>query len=419
MPTLTAQLWNTANTSKVANLTESFDRRFRDPVSDVGTGELSVLATDANASDLTVGKVVRFLIDGTAAFSWRIDRRELRAVDSAEESGQVVKVSGRGLVVDWNDAVVYPAGGIDARPQSDSRPFTWATSLVSTSGWGSAFQQFPNACIPNVYDLTTGWPPLGWPAPVQSSSVRWIWSRAFATHPAGYSLFRKSFTVTGTKQYALFLSAGGRARAFIDGIEVIPWTSTFPNWSSGFTTDRLFTISAGTHELAIEAENFNYAGTQYVTPGSIGCVIAALHEMPTSGSFSSSSLVVGTDTTWKVQDYPSTYPAPTPGAILNTLLTEAQARGALSSWTFGGSFSSTTDTAGNAWASSLEVTPKVGDSLLAVLRQMNDQELVDFRANATGKVLNVYNYGASTGSSGVTLAAGTNLLELTHMTEAV
>jgi hypothetical protein len=54
-----------------------------------------------------------------------------------------------------------------------------------------------------------------------------------------------------------------------------------------------------------------------------------------------------------------------------------------------------------------------------VLRQMVDQDLIDFRPSATGKVLFVYNNGANTGSSGVTLAAGSNLLELTHTSEAV
>ena len=416
---LTAALYDAANSTKVADLTESFDRRFRDPLSDVGTGQLSVLADDTNASNLTIGKVVRCSIGGTTAFSWRIDKRELKAVDRGEESTQAVTLSGRGLVADWGEAVVYPLGGIDARPQSDSRPFTWATSLVSTSAWSSASQQFPNACIPNIYDLTNGWPPLGWPAPVLSSSVKWIWSRAFATHPAGYSLFRKSFTLASGKQCALFLSGGGRARAFVDGIEAVPWTSSYPQWSSGFTTSRTFNITAGTHELAIEGENFDYSGTQYVTPGSVGCVIAALHEVPTSGAFSSSSLIVGTDTTWKTQDYPNPYPSPTPGAILNQLVTEAQARGALSGWSFGGSFSSSVDSAGNAWSSSQECSFRVGDSLLSVLRQMVDQDLIDFRPSATGKVLFVYNNGANTGSSGVTLAAGSNLLELTHTSEAV
>jgi hypothetical protein len=417
MPTLTAQLWNTANTSKVADLTESFDRRFRDPVSDVGTGELSVLATDTNAADLTVGKVVRFLIDGTAAFSWRIDRRELRAVDSAEESGQVVKVSGRGLVVDFADAVVYPQGGVDFRPQSDTRSFAWHSSLVSTSGWASAVNQFPNSLIPNVYDTTNGWPPAGWPAPVQSSSVRWIWSRAKAAHPAGTSLFRKSFTLASTKQLAVFLA--GTARCYLDGIELIPWTATFPSWGHNYTTNRVLVVSAGTHELAIEARLDDFSSI-YTSPSNLGCVLCAVHEVPTSGGFTSSTLVVGTDATWKCQDYPAApWPAPTPGQILNTLVTEAQARGALSGWSFGGSFSATTDSAGNAWASSEEFAVKVGDSLLSVLRALVDSELVDFRTNATGKTLSVYNYGAATGSSGVTLAAGTNLLELTHTSEAV
>lgn len=416
MPTLTAQLWDAANTTIVATLSESFDRRWQDPVSEVGSGQLSVLADNSNAAALTIGRNVRFLIDNTAVFTFRIDRRQARTVDRGEESAQAVTVSGPGIAADWGDAVVYPQGGVSFRPQSEVRPFSWATSYVSSAGWANAVGQFANAFIPTIYDPVTGVPPAGWPAPVNSTSVRWIWSRAKAAHPAGTSVFRRSFTLASAKQCVMFLA--GTARCYLDGIELIPWTATFPNWGHNFTTSRMLVISAGTHELAIEARLDDFSSI-YQAPSQLGCVLGALHSVPTSGSYGASTLVVGTDTTWKCLDYPATLPAPSPGAILTTLLSEAQARGALSGWSFGGSFSSSVDSAGVPWASSLEVAPRVGDSLLQVLKQMTDLQLIDWRADAGAKVLKVWNWGTQLANSGVTLAAGTNLLELNIGSEVV
>lgn len=416
-PTLTAELFDASNSSRVAVLSESFDRRFQDPVSELGSGTLTLLADDANASALTIGRHVRFLIDGDPVFTFRIDKREARPVDRGEESAQVVVASGRGVGVAFTDAVVYPQGGTSFRPQSEVRPFTWASSYTSTAGWPNAVGQFDNACIPTIYDPVTGTPPLGWPAPVTSSKVRWIWSRGRAAHPAGISLFRKSFTLGSSTQCVMFLA--GTARCYLDAIELIPYTATFPNWGHNYTTARMLVISAGTHELAIEARNDDFTGL-YQNPSQLGCVLGALHSVPTSGSYGEfNSLIVGTDDTWKCLDYPASYPNPSPGTILSTLVTEAQARGALSGWSFGGAFSATTDSNGVPWASSLEVSPRVGDSVLAVLKQMTELQLIDWRADAVGRVLRVWNWGTSVADTAVTITPGVNALEITHTSEAV
>jgi hypothetical protein len=343
-----------------------------------------------------------------------------------------VRLSGRGLAAEFDDAVTYPSGQIYpnaqliVRPWSDQRPFSWATSEVSTSGWPFAVSQFgQTTCIPNILDPIVGVPPAGWPSPLQSQFVQWIWTRGRALHPAGNCLFRKQFNISGnTTQCVLFLSAGGRARALIDGIEVIPWTSTFPTWSSSFTTSVVLPISGqeislGTHQLAIEAENFDYSSAQYKTPGSVGCVMAALYAIPSSGRYTVSDLICGTDTTWKCLDYPTTYPAPTPGQVIGVLRNDAQARGALTGWTFGGSFGDDTDSVGAPWATSVEQVVRVGDSLLSVLRSLQDQQLIDWRADPVAKRLWVWNWGTSVANSGVTLAKGSNLLELAHVIEAV
>lgn len=426
MASLTAELYDDTNSSLVASLTESFDRRFQDTVSEVGSGTLSVLLNNANAAALTIGRHVRFLIDDEPVFTFRIDRRDVTRVSSREDVDQVVVVSGRGIVADWNDAVVYPRGGVGARPQSDLRPFTWASPELSDAGWPNAVAQRDDAVLEQTIgsyaDFSAWWPPLGWPAPTQSSSCRWVWSRAATTtHPPGYSLFRTTVSVASSAVFLACVTGGGRARLFIDGIEVVGWTSSNPTWSNGETYRCVLPITAGSHVVAVEAENFDYSQTQYRnTPGSPGVVLAALHTLPaTGGSFGTSTLVTGTSTAWKCLDYPEPYPAPSPYSILDQLLDEAQARGALSGWSLGGSISATTDALGVPWAAARDVTPSVGDTYLSVLKAMVDLELIDFRADPVGRVLWVWNHGTEFASSGVTLAAGVNVTELVHNAEVV
>ena len=62
---------------------------------------------------------------------------------------------------------------------------------------------------------------------------------------------------------------------------------------------------------------------------------------------------------------------------------------------------------------------QVADQLQQALKQMTDLQLIDWRADAGAKVLKVWNWGTQLANSGVTLAAGTNLLELNIGSEVV
>lgn len=77
----------------------------------------------------------------------------------------------------------------------------------------------------------------------------------------------------------------------------------------------------------------------------------------------------------------------TPGTILATLIQEAQTRGALAG--MAKDFTTTLDSAGVAWAQSLTIYYSPGMDYLAILRNLFDQGLVDFRFR--GRTLQVYN----------------------------
>lgn len=112
-----------------------------------------------------------------------------------------------------------------------------------------------------------------------------------------------------------------------------------------------------------------------------------------------------------------TFTDATPGAILRTLLDEAQARGALTgmSWTF----TATNDSAGVPWPASSRQTVgyEAGTSLLAILLGLAEGALVDFRTNGRG--LEVFVAETATGmgadrtvgANPVTLRYGRDLTE--------
>jgi hypothetical protein len=96
--------------------------------------------------------------------------------------------------------------------------------------------------------------------------------------------------------------------------------------------------------------------------------------------------------------------------VLSTLLTEAQARGALTGWTL--SCTNTTDSAGQPWGDTDPFVFRVGQTYLECLRQMADSS-IEFRARNVGKVLDVYRKDTVTMATGQTFSsAAGNLLEL-------
>jgi hypothetical protein len=78
--TITAELYNAANSTRLATLPYAFDHRWQEVLNDCGTWSVSVGTDDAALSSATYGTVVRFLVDGEPAFAGVVEQRELRIV---------------------------------------------------------------------------------------------------------------------------------------------------------------------------------------------------------------------------------------------------------------------------------------------------------------------------------------------------
>ncbi|WP_066373990.1 fibronectin type III domain-containing protein [Herbidospora mongoliensis] len=94
-----------------------------------------------------------------------------------------------------------------------------------------------------------------------------------------------------------------------------------------------------------------------------------------------------------------------PGAILRTFLQEGQGRGTIPGLDH--DFTTTHDSAGNAWSHVMTVYMEIGVDLLTVLINLSEQGLIDFRTQ--GRTLQVYNGDTTLGRD---LASGPDPVDL-------
>lgn len=411
-PQLLVEGWNAANDTLVSTFSSSFDRRFQDELSGLGSGTISVMATDSALTSSV--KNLRFaLVNGTTktyAFTSRVESKRWRTVSQGEERDQIVTLTGRGIGSEFDDAIVYPYNGVAMRPISDQRGFAWWSPELSTSGWLNA-----TVLVSGVTDQVRIEPPVpdpwfapsGFPAN-DNAGASWIWSRyAGGGTPAGISLFRSTFT-SAAERIAIFYTCQSRCRVWIDGVAVTDWTSQ-PNEES-FTFCHRATpyVSAGSHVIAVEADT--QAWTPAIPNTSRGALLVAVYGGGGIGAtYDSSTRLLGTSSSWLCLDYPTVYPAPTPGKVLSTLLAEAQFRGALTGWSL--SCTDTVDSAGQPWSNNTAHVFRVGATMAEVLKQMADSS-IEYRARPVGKVLDVYRKNTVTVATGESYVAGVDLLEL-------
>ena len=405
-PTLVIEAWDAANTTLLGTLDDSFDRRFQDEFSGTGSASLSMLATDADVSLAT--RTLRWKVGGTYAFASKVEQRRWATVARGEEADQTVTLSGRGIVSEWDDAVVFPYGGINARPISDQRGFAWWSPELSTAGWPSATVVHSTVStlsrlappIPDPWFTPIGYAPIN-----DNAGADWIFSGTPPLVQTGSNLFRTTFT-SAAERVSIYYTASSRCRVWVDGIAIADWT-TQPNEESFVTAFRATPLlSAGTHHLAIEVDVQAWTPT---LPGfTRGILSAAVYGGGGRGTpYSSANRLVGTSSAWKSLFYPAVFPAPTPGKILSTLLSEAQARGALTGWTL--SCTDSVDSAGQPWPTDTAHVFRVGDTYLDVLNAMSDSS-IEYRARPVGKVLDVYRRNTVTVAAPATYTAGSSLL---------
>lgn len=389
MPVVSAEVYTAAYGGPSTVLDKSWRRSWTDPLSDAGGFALNVQNIDADLATCSFGRVVRFSVDGAAAFAGIIESKTVHSVSPGEESDEYTEVKGRGTMALADSFVVFPEI-IDNPLLSDTRYFTWASTLFDDSGWA----------LVSAVDLETveQFGPVNWPS-ATTKKIRPGGSPIVTHTPEEFGV-RRTFTTTGSdRTYRLFFTGDDGVDIFVDGVRLV--ADVRPGmWQETRQVDvRLY---AGTHYIAIKGTNLDFPAPNY------SWVVAALYELGSDGTLV--SLVVQTDATWVGAQFASTPPGFTPGAVLALLRSEAIARGvsvpALD-------FSATVDTAGTPWPVAPDISFRIGTKGLGALLQLAET-YCDLAMDPATLTLRAWVKGAKGGPTAAVFTPGTNIMEMSH-----
>ena len=407
--TATVEVWNRANTTKLADLTVEDEQgrrwapstaRIKERVlgGDLGEGDVTIPDGHPDTAQLTYRNVVR-LVDGeTVRGAFTVGSLDWAEVAQLPQSNRNRKAAGPGLLDRWNDMVVAPWVALDAKPLSLTRLFNAASPrLDTTSLTSTVYQQTRSGQDPDR--------PIAIPEPVSA----WIWGRAEGDpHPAEEWVFRREFNLADAADVAFFQSADDRFRAFVDGAELLSETPEFPADVWWWTYRAGVELPAGDNLYAIIVRN----------DAAIGAALASAWESDGDGIVSPPLFVTGADEEnpyigeWLAGNLTAGGIGWTVGAILRVLLEEAQARGAMTDVTLG--FDDEVDSANQPWEIIPEVALRVGDRGGRVLQQLEPWAEFGIDLGGDGIVTKAWNRGGRGGPSGQTLTEGVNLRHLAH-----
>jgi len=396
-------------------LTERKAVSWQDIGSGVGNGTFSLLNDDTQNSICTIGALVTFELDGDPVFRWFIENINKTQQSEGEEAEQVTVYSGRATASLLEQVIVYPSTGIyevpagqfvaglrvATKPYSDERHLGWMEPGFDASAWGSAVE---------VLSPAGPFRPEGFPDP----AAEWIWFEAASggEHPTGdSSYFRYTFTPGGAVfAVKIFFAALEEVELYLDGV-LIARTDPALDTDVGQVA-RSVTVEvngANAHTLA--------ARVTHLVSGLAG-FLCTIYE------HDSATVVARTSSAWDAVDA-ATQPGMTPGAVVNQLVAEAIARGAIPSVTF--SFNVTDDSASNTWPPITgDFSVRIGDTLLDVVQQLGESWVEwAMEVGGGGQLLAMWiapgidipGGGVGTGrggASGVTFAEGVNCTEIRH-----
>lgn len=384
------QVFDVANETKLADLrvvdADGFERSFDDirptgeKLCEAGSGEVIAQADHPAMEHLVPGNVVRLCGDDgdgpEPVFSFRIGEDDIQVV-AVSEKDLTVKLSGPGLLGDWERATVAP--WMPGRPVSADRVWNWASPRgFDDSGWSTTVY---------VQSREPEWQPL-WPAmfPVGPSDAKMVWTAPTAEwQTEGVKLFRLTLNITEPGDIASFHSADNASDVWASGVLLNRHTLTYPDRSGWQKTWReVVPVDAGTHVFAYAPDNW-FMGAY---------LLVALLPVSDNGVVEGDLIAATGTTAWKWYD-PGDGPKPgfTALQIVEMLLEEAQDRGMLTDWSIQsyGEF-------GNIE----EFSARVGDSYLSVLESLALSE-IDFAADTEGLVLHVWPKGGRDREPDVTL----------------
>lgn len=437
-PRITAGVYDRAGVLLV-ELDDAYGRRWQDVLNDTGTGQATLQNDDPALDAVEYGAILRFRLDGEVRFGAVIEGKDAQLKAPEEEVDEATTITGRGVLALWEEAVVQPSRGADAKPVEDNRLFSWPSTSYDDSTWIAARE------IVRQDEASATWSnqPTAWPD--SAAGAYWIWARSGTDRwaPPGSVFFRREFTVpAGVSQIRVYFVADNQGALYLDGEQF----AEIPNGGSPFAARSIvIDVTAGTHLLAVGVTNnatqdlvaspdppavpvtytveagdtlwsiatyyygsgfmwrliyeanqaqieadataagvWNpndpsqhiFAGQVFEIPGvtrpdddsplppNPGGLICAVYGYDGEDG----DLLVVTDDSWLMLDYPPTTPGMTPTEVLVILLEEAKLRGCLESIDL--AFTASADSAGEPVPVVGDLSVRVGLDYLSVIKQL-------------------------------------------------
>lgn len=402
MTQLSVELYSSAN-AFIKTLDDVKQISFRDVNGDAGSGQIEMDYGDADLADCTRKRILKFLDDGDTKFACVIGPRSQSTIGAQEKASKRRSLGGVGVAGLLRNACVLSE--LDVGLQSpQQRGFGYMSSDFDDSAWDAATQLYLQG------EPVFGYGPLypaGWP----DSTAWWIWSRlpeatpgpTLPPMPVGKIYARKQLVVPDDGEVAFYIACDDAWKMWVAADMVAQRNEAYA-WRE-VTTHKMF-LPAGTYQLAFELEN---VARPSVETNYAGFLFAAYS---TGFGGINVDLLLHSDDTWLVSDYPTEAPGMTPGALWQIVLDELHFLGFLTEVTQG-AWTDALDSDGNAWTETVCMTVPVGQDLFTLARAM-DATCMDWWIDPDTLQLELYNQGARGGSSGVTLSEGTHYRDLSH-----
>lgn len=307
----------------VAPLPLAYDDSVQVQISDTGSGTLTLPLDDPALPLLKTSDVVlcwvddEILADGQGGFV--IEQIDEHTLDEQGGAAEYAHLSGRGLGMMMEWALIRPANGLGSYPIEDVRLFSWPSPQFDDTDWDDAVLT-GNPGVPDDFPDTIGGP--------------WIWGPSgtpdFA--PGGSVYLRHTFTVASETDALIYASADNWGNLKIDGQDTMRMGGENPNVGAAGTYRHTFTqsirLSAGEHTIACSA--FNKGSPLSTDPGANHGGVRVLICPYNSDGTVNTTVIEETSADWKALEVP---PNDRPGMTFTEAvliaLTESQAIGKL------------------------------------------------------------------------------------------
>jgi hypothetical protein len=474
---LRLDVYNATNATYQGTLTAALSSEFVDEYNAPGAGTVTVPLDSADAALLVKDAVVRVIYRDDVRFAWFVETRERTIADNGNQ--YTLTASGRGLLAWLEDAVIYPQGGL-ADFLAPDRPFNYASGpggWRSSGNYQAALGVQWKDDTTSRDGLPVRWkdPQAQWiwrtnpETVVQRGTVNWFYRDFTLSSPARVKFYascdnamdvyldgqqimsssdfdQEAASFTQMARFTIRLGEGTHTLAArvrndkpwqrydlevatddkvsCSGHGLANGTQVIVSNKSGAAPlvngDTYFVRQKTDDDFKLATSNSDGTIVNVTTVGKIdlrlkvdntaGFILTGV-EVNDSGK-DTDTVVVRTNTSWQVS---STEPYWRPAMILRTLTAEAATRGVyrLAGLTYG--YSITAPTSGS-WTTEVDLTLKVGATLLTVLDDMVDLGH-DFWLNPTTLRLDAWESRGTDRSATVLLDTGVNLARFTSTVE--